>query len=492
MKRILAWVLALSLLLLAGCGTVVPLRKAETPPQTEQTAPAEPEAGTLPPEDAPAAEEPAEEPPLEPEAETPPPVPAEEPVEVMPIPEEPEPEAPEASAPAEAEPEEEEPTPPEEADPEEPAPAEGAAPEPQPETADSLRAVVTVSTERQEHRSEDGDALLMREVVELPQLRLLNGPLRIEAQINSSLKEDLEVLRQSLADENGRDRLLVMAEEQYAYYAEEGWAAAFPGYSETRSVEVPRCDSRVLSFLYTDSFYAGGAHGTAMQHGISYSLETGKLLSFDDLSDAPEALRQRCVEFIDGTIQKDYAAGEIVPDYKDLLPGLTADPNWCLSEEGLVIVVQEYVLGSFALGMPRFTVPYAVLAGLLRPELLPAPRQEDDGWIGVSREAGDADFTARCGSGGEALTLAAGGTVYDLALTTIRFERDFDGNFHPVTDRLVWRCGRLEDGELLRLEGLSGGSAPTLRLRFRTADGTEHTNLLGFDAEGSLMTFPES
>ncbi len=498
MKRILAWALALSLLLLAGCGTVVPLQKAETAPQTEQSAPTEPPETEEAPEEPLPAEEPEPTPPPaeaapepepeEPEAELP--APEEEPAEAEELPAEAAPE--EDPAHRQDAPEPEEGPAEAEALPAETAPEElpeEAAPEILPETAASPRAVVTVQEETEQYDSVDGKVVLLRVRTVLPRLRLLNAPLRVEAQINDSLQEDLAVLRRSMIGEDGRDRLLAMAEDEaYPYYAEIGQEAYFYGFMESRSVEVPRCDSRILSILYKDFFFSGGAHGSTMLHGISYDLETGKLLRFDELSADPAALRQRCAEYVVTLIREDAMAGMYNPDYAEQIPLLLADPNWYLSAEGLTVFAQEYALGTFALGAPRFTVPYAALTDLLRPELLPVQREETRGRPGISAGETEADFSVSCGEGEGTLTVSAEGTLYDAALEWLDYRWQPDGSFLPVPQEPFWAASRLEDGETLLLRGVENSVLPLVRLRWRTGDGESCAELLGLDRSGRLMT----
>ena len=493
MKRLIACALALALLL-AGCGRVVPLRQeepatapeaaaepapAETPAEPVETPPEEeaaPEEAAAPPEEEAPAEEPTpEEAPAASEEEATEAAPEEAPEE---LPEEP--------APAGEEPAPEE----------EPAELEEAeeAPEPlPPETAESPRALVTLQEESTVYTAADGETVLLRVTTALPRLRLLNAPLRLEAQINSSLQEDLEVLQRSMTGEDGRHRLLAMAEDEiYPGFAEEGQTSRFPTFLQRRTIEAARCDSRVLSLLYNDYFYTGGAHGGTMVHGGTYQLSDGKLLRFEDLSPDPEALRQRCAEHMAAAIQAEYAPGVIVPDYPELLPELAADPNWYLSEEGLVFVAPEYMLGALSLGMPHFTVPYALVEDLLSPALLPAEREDGRAWLYAEADDGQAaSFVCACGEGEGSLRLAPEGTVYDLELERLDYRCTPEGTFLPASDGVLLCCGRLAEGETLLLRGLTPGLVPSLRLRWRGGDGEEQSCLLGLDGGGTILFIVE-
>ena len=497
LKRILAGALALSLLLLAGCGTVVPRPRAGTAPQTETvvTPAAEPEE-SAPPEPEAEREE------IAPEPETP----AAEAGEELPVSEEEaQPELPPASEAApqvepEAEPTEEAETETEEA-PMEEAPAEEEAPEEPsteeteeapapseelpPEDESAPRAVVTFRSETTEYPSADGKAILLRDTAELPQLRLLGVPLAVEARINRTLEEDLQVLRDSLLQPDGRTYFYALAEDEYyPSFVDAGQEEDFPTFIQKRRISVARCDSRVLSFEYSDEMYAGGAHGSVMLHGISYLLSTGELLRFETLSDRPAELRQRCVDCIVRRIWTDYEAGTFIEGYAAQLPALVADPNWYLGEEGLVVVIQQYALSYGAMGTPHFTVPYEEIEDLLRPELLPARRPEAAGRLPGTDETETADFTVLCGDGEGQLAFAAEGTVYDLELETLRYTYEEDGSFLPLAQQTLWCCSRLEDGETLLLEGLEVQPVPALRLRWRTSDGEEQLYLLNCTEEG--------
>ena len=50
-------------------------------------------------------------------------------------------------------------------------------------------------------------------------------------------------------------------------------------YSDNITVDIKRCDNKVLSFILNDYVYMGGAHGGGSFTGVSFDVETGKQIT---------------------------------------------------------------------------------------------------------------------------------------------------------------------------------------------------------------------
>ena len=75
----------------------------------------------------------------------------------------------------------------------------------------------------------------------------------------------------------------------------EDWRPMFT--LETRSdVTVQRAAGNVISFQVVDYMYTGGAHGMYGVTGLTFDTLTGKLLSLEEISGQPAALRETCID----------------------------------------------------------------------------------------------------------------------------------------------------------------------------------------------------
>ena len=49
--------------------------------------------------------------------------------------------------------------------------------------------------------------------------------------------------------------------------------------------------------------------------------------------------------------------------------------NYYLGKDGLILQYAEYEIGPYVVGLPRLTIPYSQLQGILKKEYLPASEQ---------------------------------------------------------------------------------------------------------------------
>ena len=158
--------------------------------------------------------------------------------------------------------------------------------------------------------------------------------------------------------------------------------------------------------------------------------------------------------------------------------------SFYFDEQGLVIFSDVYELASYADGIISFVFPYDQLYGYLDESWFPAQRTGEgtlevvalsdvpDGglWI-VDRLALDEDAGEWC--------LVARGTLYDVTVSDAYYS-DFTGSFFEHGQ--LWKAGELRNSGLQILTDIPDG-LPNLMIRYRTADGQEHTRLLSQSGE---------
>lgn len=146
----------------------------------------------------------------------------------------------------------------------------------------------------------------------------------------------------------------------------------FSKYYLTVKFEILRCDNEVLSMQCLSSDYTGGIHGTYEYTGMNFDIQTGKLLTLDNISTDRETLTQSALACIKSQLKLSYYEKGLLNRNaetmrKDILESVITDDTWYFTNSGLTFVSNIYVLSQYAAGAYFFTVPYKQLEGL-KPE----------------------------------------------------------------------------------------------------------------------------
>jgi inhibitor of cysteine peptidase len=121
--------------------------------------------------------------------------------------------------------------------------------------------------------------------------------------------------------------------------------------------------NNILSVIFLDYQYTGGAHGSTIQKAYTLDLQTGKEYAMEDL-------------FKTGS---DYAAlfnGEVRQGIKDrelyelaTFSAISADQAFYLDNSGVSVYFQQYEYFPYAAGIQTFTLDYPALKDVLDPSL---------------------------------------------------------------------------------------------------------------------------
>lgn len=242
----------------------------------------------------------------------------------------------------------------------------------------------------------------------------------------------------------------------------------------SREVSVARGDESVVSFLFDEYYYTGGAHGTAVRKGISFRSD-GSQLHFSDLSSDPEGLKRFCVEqMVAQSRSAEYAQYSFHYDYQLVLPNLVRDGNWYLSDEGLVIAANPYDIAPYAFGRIEFTVDYEQLASLVYDWLLPEPYEAEGTLWGALGTESDGEPVMVVDNGtngqGQPIRFTADGPVHNVRLQRVQYN-EHTGGFDPLG--LLWYATSLQSGEMLRLLTYMPETMPNLKISYQGKNGRE-------------------
>lgn len=294
----------------------------------------------------------------------------------------------------------------------------------------------------------------------------------------------------------GYNALLEQAEDNFTY-VRENQVEGFPlEFSDTLTGQVSRADDSVLSLLYSDSSYTGGAHGSYWCFAYNFDMQTGNMLSLDSLSGDGAALKDALVQIMLDLAQQDedhYYSDRVDDAFlpaggrEEAFRTLLRDGSWYFSREGMVIFSNLYELGPYAAGITEFVIPYARLENLVDSRwLFPAQR---NGKGKIEAEAldalngGDLEIVDKLSvdEGGQAICLLADGRVYDVSISSVFYADGFHENAQ------LWYASTLFDCAV-QLEVIVPEGLPNLLITYYTADGVRHGKLLSQSgADGSYL-----
>lgn len=154
-------------------------------------------------------------------------------------------------------------------------------------------------------------------------------------------------------------------------------ANVFWGYQEEMATEdIPMAgffaaESSFETLMNTEDYltiemlgyaYMGGAHGSPTAYVFTYDLNTGSILSFDDIVKDKEALREIAEAKFREERQDAFEQGF---DFDDLFE-FTLPYNFGLTEAGVYFHYMAYEVGPYALGATTFTLSYDEIKDILK------------------------------------------------------------------------------------------------------------------------------
>ncbi len=220
-----------------------------------------------------------------------------------------------------------------------------------PETSpDTTVGMVTIETEKYEYSSEYIDV-----VIEVPQLDGLSDRAvqdsinKVFADISKAAKEEIKP-----------------AEEESKQFMEEGQMPSDASYMIYISYSVPYNHDGILSILFSDYRYFGGAHGGDLRSSLTFDLKTGKQLSLEDLMIKDSGYRELINSSIKKEIKNRVESGVLfeLADFEDI----GDDPAYYLTQDAVVFYFQEYEYFPYASGIQEFPMMYLDFSGMLKKE----------------------------------------------------------------------------------------------------------------------------
>lgn len=171
-------------------------------------------------------------------------------------------------------------------------------------------------------------------VVKYPQISGLKE--EAQAAINAVFKKEAE-------------RFVTKSEEQASL--RDGTIERKYDFSQTYAVTFNR--EGVLSVVVDQYSYTGGAHGSTLRTGHTFSLKEGTSLELKDLLKAEPNYKSKLDKLLKESTKEESFAG--------VASGLKDNPDFYVSESGLVIFYQQYEITAYAAGFPTYTYSFSEL-----------------------------------------------------------------------------------------------------------------------------------
>lgn len=303
----------------------------------------------------------------------------------------------------------------------------------------------------------------------------------------------MDLLSKIDADHEIDSQLLTWAQTDYT-----GQADWIPYFSEITYSPV-RMDEKVLSLYGMLVTYGGGVHSNYACLSANYDLATGNSLTLADILLDEAAANGLCDLII---VQLDSIKDEYylydgyertVSERYGTVFDTTWEPTgaWYLSKEGLGIYFSPYDIAPYAAGTIEVTIPYADLAGILKPDFFPAELPASIAGTVAADLAQDVDLEsfsqfaeALLDSDGERVVLHTDGLVTNLTLEIGQWTAD---GVAFIPKSTVFTANTLTPGDAIMLYTMFSDTMPHIRLRY-TSGGNDHSYFITQSGEdGSII-----
>lgn len=361
---------------------------------------------------------------------------------------------------------------------------------------DSIGSVIVTlrKTELEAYDPQNGQTLILSFSYDTPTVVIESNPAAAE-RINehTGLLADMFYTGEDYGEGygTGYNNLLTEAEDNYLFWSESSAEIANYEYTADQSVSVLRNDGRVLTLSYNSYSYTGGAHGGSVLRVYNYDPASGALLTLDDLSADPEALRTAVTEKLLALAREDAEIREAIDGFvteeelPEALAALLREGSWYLDYDGLVVFSDQYEISSYAAGMVSFRIPYEELRGVLDKRLIPAEPRSEGGLRALhAEEMTDGSMPIldmlRAFESGQTVYLAAEGTLSDVSIARV----EYSGGFYETAQ--LWSCSEMENAAVQLVTVIPDGM-PNLRITWRDASGVQTRYLSQSGLDGSLI-----
>ncbi|NHB56495.1 DUF3298 domain-containing protein [Acinetobacter sp. 194] len=127
----------------------------------------------------------------------------------------------------------------------------------------------------------------------------------------------------------------------------------------------------LATVVLNTSSYLGGAHGSSSQTYYNFDLKHQKQVQLDEIIQPNQ--KQKLFSLAHDQFKtwvKDAKLAENIDEYEQAWK-FSLSNNYYLGKKGLILQYAEYEIGPYVVGLPRLTIPYEQLNGIIKSEYLP-------------------------------------------------------------------------------------------------------------------------
>ena len=210
-----------------------------------------------------------------------------------------------------------------------------------------FRSHVTFISDKEALKNDEGTIVLNTE----SSFPVIEGkPEEVVKRIQESLDQDIQQYQKQV------EETYEYAKEDFRFRASKDYEMM--PYEETISFQEGLCNDKVLSLVSEAYSFTGGAHGGMNVVGYNFAVETGEKITLQNISTNEEEFRSRVTEAILKQITEKKMEESLFGDYEELVAVLLGENNWYLSEEGFVVIANQYAIAPYVTGILEFTIPY--------------------------------------------------------------------------------------------------------------------------------------
>ena len=271
------------------------------------------------------------------------------------------------------------------------------------------------------------------------------------------------------------------AQARLDYPDNEYWSEYFIEIAYTPT----RLDQAVLSLFGNTSSYSGGPHPSLTTDSVTYDLQTGDVVSLDDIL-TPECSSDTLYQLILDSLESQ--AEDLYYDYADALGDrftgeLHSIQDWYFSRSGLCFHFAPYDIAPYSSGTVIAELPYSSLAGILNEKYFPTETPLATGSMYAEAYMEDArerfTFIADvpvCDNGIEVLLYP------DASVTDLRIETGsrYEESNQYIAVSTVFAANTMNVGDAIRLNANLENSDTVLRLVYHS-EGQEYSAFITYD-----------
>lgn len=143
------------------------------------------------------------------------------------------------------------------------------------------------------------------------------------------------------------------------------------------SPKILNSDKPLATVVLNSSSYLGGAHGSSAQTYFNFDLVSKKQVSLNQIIEANQKVKfEKLAHDAFKAWVIDSKLADNVNEYEQAWKFQLSD-NFYLGKQGLILQYGEYDIGPYVVGLPRLTISYDQLKGILKPQYFPAEMQVD-------------------------------------------------------------------------------------------------------------------